>query len=200
MQTLDHTGKSCPIPVIETKKVLDAAAVGTVVEVVVDNATAVENLAKFATQRGYAFERGAQNPGDFHVVLTKADAPAADPAGAAGGGARRKIQVVAVAARTMGEGDERLGATLLKGFLYALTEQDRYPDTILFYNGGAHLTAKGSESLEDLHRLEDAGVDILTCGTCINHYGLDPLPEVGGVTNMYTIVEILAGADSVIKP
>ncbi len=201
METLDHTGKSCPIPVIETKKVLEAAAPGTSVEVIVDNPTAVENLAKFAEQRGYGFTRGDQQPADFHVVLTKPDAPGAapGPASAAAAG-RRPVKVVAVSSPTMGDGDDRLGATLLRGFLYALTEQDAWPDTVLFYNGGAYLTTTGSDSIDDLRRLEDAGVEILTCGTCLNHYGLAENLAVGGVTNMYTIVELLMTADVVIKP
>lgn len=207
METLDHTGKSCPTPVIETKKVLEASAPGTSVEVIVDNPTAVENLAKFAQQRGYGFTRGDQHPGDFHVVLTKPDAaaaapaaqPAASPTGAARAG-RRPVKVVAVSSGTMGDGDERLGATLLKGFLYALTELDTWPDTVLFYNSGAYLTTAGSESIDDLRRLEDAGVEILTCGTCLNHYGIADNLAVGGVTNMYSIVELMMAADSVLKP
>ena len=101
---------------------------------------------------------------------------------------------------TMGDGDERLGATLLKGFLYALTELDTWPDTVLFYNSGAYLTTAGSESIDDLRRLEDAGVEILTCGTCLNHYGIADNLAVGGVTNMYSIVELMMAADSVLKP
>lgn len=198
MERLDETGKACPIPVIETKRLLEASPAGTAVEVIVDNPTAVENLAKFAEQRRYGFSRGEQNPGDFRVVLTKtSDAPAAAPAA---GGARRPVKVVVVSSRTMGEGDERLGATLLKGFLYALTEQDAWPDTVLFYNGGAFCTTEGSESVPDLKKLEDAGVEILTCGTCMNHYGLTDKLAVGGVTNMYRIVELQLAADTVIKP
>ena len=88
----------------------------------------------------------------------------------------------------------------MKGFLYALSQLPQLPRTILFYNGGAHLTCRGSESLEDLKHLEAQGVEILTCGTCLNHYGLTEDLEVGGVTNMYTIVEKLAGAGKVVKP
>ena len=197
MESLDLTGKACPIPVIETKRLLAASAPGTEVEVVVDNPTAVENLAKFAEQRGYAFARGEQLPGAFRVVLTSPDA---DPAQAAPTASGHRRTVVAVSSQTMGEGDERLGATLLKGFLYALTEAPTWPDTVLFYNGGAHLTTDGSESVEDLRRLEAGGVEVLTCGTCLNHYGLSESLAVGGVTNMYTIVELLLAADSVIKP
>ena len=201
MERLDMIGKACPIPVITTKRLLEASAPGTTVEVVVDNPTAVENLAKFASQRGYGFVRGEVGEGTFSVVVTAADAaaaPAAVPASTTGNG--RQTRVVAVSSRTMGTGDERLGATLLKGFLYALTEQDVWPDTVLFYNGGAFLTTEGSESLEDLRKLSDGGVEILTCGTCLNFHGLGEKLEVGGVTNMYSIVELLSAADSVIKP
>ena len=74
------------------------------------------------------------------------------------------------------------------------------PKTVLFYNGGARLTVEGSASLEDLKNMEAQGVEILTCGTCLNHYGLTDKLAVGGVTNMYTIVEKLAGAGKVVKP
>ena len=72
--------------------------------------------------------------------------------------------------------------------------------TDAFYNGGATLTAEGSDSLEDLKHLEEQGVEILTCGTCLNYYGLSEKLQVGSVTNMYAIVEKMTGADKIIKP
>ena len=89
---------------------------------------------------------------------------------------------------------------LMKSFLYALTQQDELPDTILCYNGGAKLTCEGSESLEDLKDLAARGVEILTCGTCLNFYGITEKLQVGSVTNMYDIVERMSSADRVIKP
>ena len=67
-------------------------------------------------------------------------------------------------------------------------------------NGGARLTSEGSSSLEDLRALEAAGVEILTCGTCLNFYGLSDRLAVGAVTNMYTIVEKLSAAEKIIRP
>ena len=95
---------------------------------------------------------------------------------------------------------EELGRTLMKGFLFAVGQLPQLPKTILFYNGGAHLTVEGSPVLEDLKKLEAQGVEILTCGTCLNFYGLTDRLAVGGVTNMYDIVERLATAGKVIKP
>ena len=100
----------------------------------------------------------------------------------------------------MGSGDDELGRQLMKGFLYAQTQLDVLPDTVLLYNGGAKLSAEGSQSVEDLRSLEAQGVEILTCGTCLNFYGLSEKLAVGNVTNMYDIAEKLSGASSVIRP
>ena len=108
--------------------------------------------------------------------------------------------VIAIGSNCMGSGDDNLGATLMKGYIYAVSQQEELPKTILFYNGGAKLTTEGSLSLEDLKAIEEQGVQILTCGTCLNYYGLSEKLSVGSVTNMYTIVETLAQATKVIKP
>lgn len=197
MNPLDVTGKVCPLPVIETKKTLDGLAVGEALEVVVDNDTAVENLEKFAAQKGHEFAKGPHEPGNFHVTITKG-APAAAADGPTRG--RPPRRVVSISSDTMGEGDERLGRTLLSGFLYALTEQDTVPDTILFYNGGVRVTTEGSATIDDLRALEDAGAEVMSCGACLNHYGLTDKLQVGTITNMYVICERQMAADVVITP
>ncbi len=100
----------------------------------------------------------------------------------------------------MGEGKEELGRTLMKGFIYALGQQDILPETILFYNGGAAMTCEGSPALEDLKSLEAQGVEILTCGTCLDFYDLKDKLQVGDVTNMYVIAEKMMGAHLIVKP
>jgi selenium metabolism protein YedF len=100
----------------------------------------------------------------------------------------------------MGIGDDTLGATLMKGFIYALSQQDTLPKTILFYNGGAKLTCEDAPTLEDLKSMEAQGVEIMTCGTCLNHYGLTDKLQVGTVTNKYVIAEKMTQADLIVKP
>ena len=112
----------------------------------------------------------------------------------------RDNTVVVISSATMGEGDPELGRLLMKGYIYALTQLDTLPKTLLFYNGGAHLTCEDSASLEDLKSLEAQGVQILTCGTCLNHYGLTDKLQVGEVTNMYVIAETMANAAKIVKP
>lgn len=108
--------------------------------------------------------------------------------------------VAVISSNQMGQGDEALGKLLMKGFVYALTQQDVLPETVLLYNSGAFLSCEGSENLEDLKNLEAQGTEILTCGTCLNHYGLGDKLKVGSVTNMYDIVERMTGAKLLVRP
>ena len=107
--------------------------------------------------------------------------------------------VVAVGSAEMGNGDPRLGRILMKSFLYSLTQLEELPQTVLFFNGGVRMTTEGSESIEDLKALESQGVEILSCGTCLDFYGLKDKLLVGGITNMYVIAQTMAGAGNVVK-
>jgi selenium metabolism protein YedF len=100
----------------------------------------------------------------------------------------------------MGNGNEELGKVLIKGFIYALTEVGKLPNTIIFYNGGAKLSVKKSSVIEDLQKLEQLGVEILTCGTCLDYYNIKDDLAVGKITNMYSILEKMNAADKIIKP
>ena len=112
----------------------------------------------------------------------------------------RKGMIAVISSGTMGTGDEKLGKTLMKGFIYALTQQDIMPETVLLYNGGAFLSCQGSDSVQDLKTLEEKGVKILTCGTCLNYYELSEKLEVGTVTNLYEIAEKETAASIIIRP
>ena len=114
--------------------------------------------------------------------------------------AGKKNIVVVISSNQMGSGEEELGKSLLKGFIYALSQQDTLPSTILFYNSGAYITSEESASIEDLKSLEAQGVEILTCGTCLNFYGLTDKLQVGEVTNMYVIAEKMTQADLIVQP
>ena len=100
----------------------------------------------------------------------------------------------------MGSGNDELGKVLMKGFIYAVSQLDQLPKTILFYNGGATITTEGSASLEDLKNMEAQGVEIMTCGTCLDYYNLKDKLAVGTVTNMYSIVETMNGAAKILRP
>ncbi len=208
MIEVNAMGDACPIPVVKTKNAIkELGAAGGVVETLVDNEIAVQNLTKMANQKGYGVKSEKLGANEFKVTMTigegaveQAAEAAEEPEACVVPAGRAKKTVVVISSDKMGLGDDKLGATLLKGFIYALGQQDTLPSTILFYNGGAHVTCEESPSLEDLKSLEAQGVEILTCGTCLNFYGLTEKLQVGGVTNMYDIVERMTGADLVVKP
>ena len=243
---LDERGKQCPLPVIEAKKALEKAEPGSVVEVVVDNEIAVQNLKKLALHKGLDSLSEKVSEREFLVkiwagVKEKAEQvrenaeqakeraeqaresaeqakemeeQARESAEQAKENAeqaekesikcaldcREKGLVLVLASDEMGQGDAVLGRLLMKGFVYAVTQQDKLPETVLLFNGGAKLSCQGSDSLEDLKELEAQGVEILTCGTCLNHYGIAEKLLVGNVTNMYEIVEKMTGAKKIVRP
>ena len=201
MLTVNAMGDACPLPVVKTINAIKGLNGPDTVETLVDNPTAVENLRRLAQSRGYSFSSEKKGEAEYRVLLGVGEgSEAPEEAPACYIPPARKRVVVAVTADHMGEGDPKLGRTLLKGFLFALGQLEELPAVLLFYNGGASVTCEGSESLEDLKALEGRGVEILTCGTCLNFYGLSEKLRVGGVTNMYSIVETLAGADLVLRP
>lgn len=223
MITVNAMGDICPIPVVKTKKAMDALTGPEQIEVLVDNETAMRNVMKLAKSSGAQAEQEQLGEREYRVLITveenavRGSAPAAgtgnDAAGngsaaspAAGGTENAQRcptcigTVVAVGSDRMGDGSDELGHILMKSFIFAVTQLDLLPDKMLFYNGGAKLTIEGSESLDDLKALEEQGVEIMTCGTCLDYYGIKDKLAVGSVTNMYSIVETLQGAMSVIRP
>ena len=195
-------GDQCPIPVVKTMKALAAMTEPGTLEIHVDYEVPVQNLSRFAADRKLPVT--AEKLDDKHYVVrmevaqpkvaaAKQETPGCIPD-------LRGDTVIAIASECMGNGDDQLGATLMKGFIYAVSQQEELPSAMLFYNSGAKLTAEGAVTVEDLKILEAQGVEILTCGTCANFFGLEGKQAVGSITNMYVIVEKLTAASKVIRP
>jgi len=191
---IDARGLACPQPVIATKKALEGIVSGRVI-VRVDNVIAKENVAKFATAHGCGVSI-TQQDGDFVLKITKGtpmpeEAVALQPVATSN-------TVYMITQDTLGHGDRELGAVLMKGFIYALLENQPVPKTLLFMNSGVLLTIDSSPVLPHLVALVQGGVEILSCGTCLDFFAVKDKLAVGGVTNMYTIVEAMSAAAKVI--
>lgn len=196
-------GDACPIPVVKTKNAIKQMPGGGQVCVLVDNEIAVQNLTKMANQKGYGVKSEKLEEHKYQVIMTVGNGISEQEEAALPEVCipdSRKNKVVVIASDKMGNGDDVLGALLMKGFIFALTQQDELPKTILLYNGGARLTCEDSPALEDFKSLEAQGVEILTCGTCLNHYGLSEKLKVGSVTNMYVIAEKMLQAGLIVRP
>ena len=200
MITVNAMGDNCPIPVIKTKKAMAALTGPETIEVLVDNEIAVQNVTKMASSSGGKVTSEKLWDAEYKVTIEMEGAPAADGAEAVCAPDARDNTVVVVSSDRMGSGNDELGKVLIKGFIFAVTQLDTLPKTMLFYNGGATLTTEGSDSLEDLKSLEAQGVEIMTCGTCLDYYGLKDKLAVGTVTNMYSIVETMAKAGRIVRP
>ena len=186
--TVNAVGDQCPMPVVKTIKTIGAMTEPGTVEVHVDNEIAVQNLEKYARGKGLSVASEKLDRQHYVVKITVAEILAEAEAVAAQSQVepepdcipdQRGNTVIVIASDCMGNGDDKLGATLMKGFIYAVSEQDQLPSIMLFYNGGAKLTAEGSACIEDLKSLEARGVEILTCGACANYYGLEGKQAVG---------------------
>ena len=199
-------GKQCPIPVVMTKKVIDNAAVGDEIEILIDNETAVNNLSRLANKTGCTFVSEKLGDKKYQVkmaVKTEQTGGTLEEEEFVCEAPHKKVTVAVISSNVMGNGDDELGKILIKGFIYALSQMETHPDTILFYNGGAKLTTEDSESLEDLKKMEEetfakiimGKADISEFDTFVENWKM-----VGKVTDMYTIAERMTGADKVIRP
>lgn len=169
MKEIDARKLACPKPVILTKKELDAMETG-VVCTLVDNKVATENLSRLAESMG--LKATVEEVGeDYKVTINKDHAVEVK--------ADDETFVIGVGTNVMGHGDEKLGAILIKSFLYTVSQTAPLPKTIVFFNGGVKLTCEGSEVLEDIKNMADNGVKIISCGTCLDFYGLKEKLQVG---------------------
>lgn len=178
MYNIDAKGLICPKPVILAKKALKEH---DTIHIEVDNSASKENLEKMAVVMGLKSEiKNEKNI--YAITLSKTERTILDVG-------KSEAYIIVINKEFMGSGSEELGSALMKSFIYTVTEAEELPKTILFYNGGVKLTTKGSPVLGDLNKLSQSNVEILSCGTCLNYYGLTDSLEVGAVTNMYEILE-----------
>jgi selenium metabolism protein YedF len=188
---IDCKGLLCPEPVINTKKYFDSIKEGSAI-VMVDNEVAKNNVLKFAKSSG--FDNTVTENNELYCINITKNLAYCKPMFF-----ENKKLVILICSNKLGDGADALGYTLMKSYLYALSESDTIPSDLLFLNSGVKLTMKKSDCLESIRKLEKRGVNILSCGTCIDFYGLKEELDVGEITNMYTIVQILNSADNTVK-
>ena len=188
-KTVDARGLPCPRPVIETKKALEEIKEGSIT-VIVDRPEASENVQRFAKSQGCKV-KVSQKEGIFRIAIDKNQSTKAE--------AKKSDDVVFITTDKLGIGDEKLGGILMKAFLNTLWDNEPKPSRIIFMNSGVKLTVEGSDVLEALMLLEQDGVQIFSCGTCLDYYGIKDKLTVGKVTNMYETVHSLTSAGKVIK-
>jgi selenium metabolism protein YedF len=196
MEEIDCRKQACPYPVLMAKQALGRMTEGEVI-LVVDNMAACENVERFAKSQGCPVtieKRGA----DFHLRIQK------EKSGEGHETVSEKKDrgniVIYLNSRFLGTGDEALGSILMRSFLKTLLELETKPNGLILINSGVWLSSEGSDVLETLRTLSEKGVEILSCGTCLDFYGLKEKLKVGKVSNMYTIAQTLLEAERVVRP
>ncbi|MBN2168472.1 MAG: sulfurtransferase-like selenium metabolism protein YedF [Actinobacteria bacterium] len=199
---IDARGLECPKPVLRTKEKL-AAADGEFT-ILVDNEAARDNVSRFAITSGCSVEiSNAENgfllsitPGTTNSgsLLEETEAPVPLERDASDS----KEKVIFISSDEVGRGSRELGEALMKSFLYACTENDDLPSKIVLMNAGVKLVTENEDTVEHLQHLENNGIEILVCGTCLDFYGLKKRLQAGRISNMYEIQSSLIGADVLI--
>jgi selenium metabolism protein YedF len=195
IKTLDCRGLACPNPVIKTKELIDRGEVRQLT-VLVDNPAAQENVSRFMQRAGFAVQV-EEEQGTFTIHGTRAAAGPCQIMVPEAGEAPAKILVL-IGADRLGRGDDLLGAKLIGNFIATLKEMGPELWCLVLVNAGVKLAVAGSEVLAGLKVLEQAGVRLLVCGTCLNHFQLLEAKQVGETTNMLDIVTAMQVADKVI--
>ena len=199
MAILDLRNRPCPEPVVETKRAIEANP-NSVLEILLNHPASVTNVTRMAASLGATVEKEELGENEVKLVVTTGEpAPqtetAPQPTEAQAGQA-----TVFIKNNYMGLGNEELGRVLMKAFLKTLKRATPLPREIIFINNGVHLTTTGSEEIETLRELAEAGVEIVSCGTCLDYFGKLDEVEVGSVGNMFEIVERLNRAAKIITP
>ncbi len=204
-EIFDNRGLSCPLPVVNTKKAMDELAGVQTAEFnlisLVDNETAAENVSRFARSNGCQAVVEKKEDG-YYVHINKKEKAVSSPKAKAGEMEKKSLAcecdpkgagetVMLITSSTLGQGSEELGKLLMRSFIFTLKESDTPPERLLFFNGGVNLTVEGSPVLGELKELAARGVEIFSCGTCLDYYQLKDKLQVGQITNMYDSVDAM---------
>lgn len=193
MKIIDARKKACPQPVIMTKKEADQGA--EEITVIVDNETAKINVSKFGTRLKYTVT--AEDKEDGTYIILKKDSENKNRTEITTD-IQNKNTCYLITSDKMGKGSDDLGRILMKSFLYTLSETKPYPDFLVFLNSGVKLTTEGSESIDDIMKLEEGCTKIVSCGTCLDFFEIKSKLQVGSISNMYDIVDIISNSNNTI--
>ncbi len=192
MKIIDCRKMTCPLPVVTVKRALEEAP-GESLKVLIDDGPPRENVTRFVANRGFLVEESSEEGGYALLISARNMERPLEPA------AQNVNKVLLISSDRLGEGAEELGRLLMKNFLITLLDVERTPERMLFVNTGVFLTTEGSEVIEALEKLANRGVEILSCGVCLDFYHRRDKLRAGSVTNMFTIAESLMGGTSVVR-
>ena len=193
MKELDLRAQQCPYPVVQTRKEL-LNNPEQPLTVLVGDETARDNVTRLATGMGFGIET-ATIDGGYSLALTRNGETAKEQESPAVTGKT----IALIDSDCLGRGDDELGHILMKNYLITLTEMEQVPDKMLLLNAGVKLACAGSDAIEALEKIACMGVDIASCGLCLEFFGLKEKLQIGRTTNMMEVAESLQTAGRIIR-
>ncbi|MDY7038741.1 MAG: sulfurtransferase-like selenium metabolism protein YedF [Thermodesulfobacteriota bacterium] len=197
MKTIDCRGLACPAPVLRSREAIEKEGL-TKLTVKVNNEAARKNVSRFLESQGFTV-LSKEDDGEYHVTGSREGKVEHKESIVEKPGADQKKIMVMVTSDRIGHGDDELGSKLMVSFLKTLKEMGEDLWRLVFVNNGVKLTIAGSEHLSALKELQEEGLHILVCGTCLTHFDLIDKKSVGETTNMLDIVTAMQLADKVIN-
>jgi len=193
---VDARGLACPQPVIMTKNALSSIDEG-ILTVLVDSIASRENVKRFAESQGCTVN--VKEKGDIFEIEIVKGFTCAIPSQEEKDSIKSN-KVVFVSSDAIGP-DYELGKELMKGFLKTFLDLDRkdLPKKMIFVNKGVHITCFWEETIEHLKKLEEMGVEIYSCGACLNYFKITDQLKVGKIGNAFDSVQSLMQGDSVVN-
>lgn len=200
-RVLDCKGFACPQPVIRTKDVIEKMAIGDQLVVIVDNEASSKNVSRFAESRGHSvrIEEKGNDIYDLTIRINESLSTSETPEIVCDE-PRKKSMAVYITSEVMGQGDDELGRILMSAYFETLSHFANEITHIIFVNSGVKLAVEGSPVLEELQGLENMGIEVLSCGTCLNHFGIKEKLKAGVISNMFTILDTLSKTGKILTP
>jgi selenium metabolism protein YedF len=192
MKTIDCRNQACPAPVINVKRALEDH---NEIAVILDDGAPRENVSRFARNRGYVVTEQRDGASSWVLTISGTTHSSKQPSSLISDG----DSILLITSDRLGDGPEELGKLLIKNFIHTLLETNETPTRILFINTGVFLTCEGSDAYEALVKLSGMGVEIFSCGVCLDYFKIKDKQRAGGTTNMLTTIESLLAARHVIK-
>lgn len=200
MEIIDCKGLACPMPVIRTKKYFDLEDSKEAL-VIVDNEVAKNNILRLA--KGINLNSSfIEEEGIYKIQLSRGeikDVQVSKINEALDNISVPSAPTILVATNLLGNGDDKLGETLMKVYINTLAESEILPKNLMFINGGVKLTCTGSDVLDSLNSMKEKGVNIISCGACLDFYNLKEELRVGEIGNMYQIIDLMNRSGNTIK-
>lgn len=191
---IDCCGLACPEPVLQTKKALESLPDDAVLEVLVNSVASKENVLRFAHNAGYEARSEEREEGKTIIAIIKGFTCNVTETSQEA----FLDKTLFLKSDSVGEGE--LGTKLIVGFLKSTLELPKLPKRIVCVNRAVFLTTAAADApvIEILKGFEAKGVEIYSCGVCLEFYGVSDALKVGKIGNAYGTVEMLFGGEGTI--